>query len=263
MDCNGRNRSVIVGFAMSSPTEQRPRKTTFPDTNWAEVNAVADGDSRARDQVISRYREPMLAFLRCTGFAREEAEDALHDFLAFAIKRELFARGEQSRGRFRSFLLAALKNFLANRRRHAHAARRHPAGGLGSLDEMADEYCQPEGAIESETPERAFDRAWTRELMVRVLARLESECRERGQSSHFEVFRLRIIGPQLDGNATPAMDAVARRLGLTFKETANRLVTMKRAFRRVLRAELGNASGSSRWAAHDEREALGVLGLST
>ena len=91
---------------------------------------------------------------------------------------------------------------------------------------------------DTETPDELFHRSWLRELVLRVLKTLEIESLATGKQTHFELLRLRIIEPILEGAEVPSYQTLAERFGLTEKEAAARVVTARRAYHRLLREEI-------------------------
>jgi RNA polymerase sigma-70 factor (ECF subfamily) len=189
-----------------------------------------------------RYRDPILAYLQGRGSRAEQAEDLVQDFFMQAIQHGLFEKAEAARGRFRNLLLTALQHYAAKAHRAERAQLRHPAGGFAGADvgEM------PEGVLPADhaTPERAFLRGWAETIVRRVLAALQAEYAGPERLAHYEIFHRLMIAPILEGAAPPAQRDLAQKLGLTEKEVANRLVTTRRAYQRLLRAEVANYTRS-------------------
>lgn len=214
--------------------------SAFPQTDWIRLAALRDGSAEEKQRVLGelfvRYREPVLAYLRGRGARAEQAEDLVQDFFLHAIQHGLFEKADAARGRFRNLLLTALQHYAAKAHRAAHAQLRRPAGGFAGSD-VAD---LPEAALPADqaTPERAFLRGWAVTLIRRVLAALEAEYAGPDRRAHFEIFHRLMIAPVLDGTPAPAQRDLARTLGLAEKEVANRLVTARRAYQRLLRAEI-------------------------
>jgi len=163
----------------------------------------------------------------------------IQDFFVFALQTRLFTKADEERGRFRSFLLGSLNNFMANEHRKQSAQKRKPAEGIGSLDELVDDgYYHPKSLVNSETPEVLFHRAWVREVVRNVLAGLEKDLKSSGKTTHFILFQSRVVSPELDGDEPPPLQQQARELGLEYKEAANQIIAAKRAFRRLLEREV-------------------------
>ena len=214
--------------------------SAFPQTDWIRLAALRAGSAEEKRRVLgelfARYREPVLAYLQGRGARIEQAEDLVQDFFLHAIRHELFEKADAARGRFRNLLLTALQHYAAKAHRAAHAGLRHPSGGFAGSD-VAD---LPEAALPADpaTPERAFLRGWAVTLIRRVLAALEAEYAGPDRRAHFEIFHRLMIAPVLEGTPAPAQRDLARALGLAEKEVANRLVTARRAYQRLLRAEI-------------------------
>jgi RNA polymerase sigma-70 factor (ECF subfamily) len=201
----------------------------FPATMWTKLAALREGDDDGRREVLD--------FL-VRRYGEGEAEDLVQGFFLAAVNSNLFIKADRKRGRFRSLLLGSLQNFLANARRAAGAKKRKPEGGFVSIHELSTQ----EGFVfvpkDTETPDEVFHRTWLRELILRVLKTLEDECRITDKTTHFELLRLRIIEPILEGAEAPSYQELAERYDLTEKEAAARVVTARRAYHRLLREEI-------------------------
>jgi RNA polymerase sigma-70 factor (ECF subfamily) len=214
--------------------------SAFPVTDWVRLEALRGGSEEERRKVLGelfvRYRDPVLAFLRGKGQSAERAEDLVQDFFLHAMEHRLFEKADASRGRFRNLMLSSLQHFAAKAHRAEQAQRRRPAGGFAAND-VAE---LPEAALPADlaTPERAFLQSWAKTLLQRVIAELRREYAGPERQVHFEIFRRLMLAPILEGAEPPAQRALAEELGLTEKEVANRLVTARRAYQRLLRAEV-------------------------
>lgn len=244
---------------MSTPENPKPPakgKGRFPETDWSNLGRLAQPDAGALplDRLAARYWSPICQYLGFKGYDAAQAQDLTQDFFVFAMRTGLFARADRSRGRFRSFLLTALNNFAANEWRRDAAQHRRPEGGMASLDELLDDdYFTPPGLAHHDTPERQFHRAWIQAVLHNVLRELEAQLTAAGKSAHYTLFHARVVAPQLDGTAPPPLDQQARELGLDYKDAANRIVTAKRAFQRLLAAELRGYAGSEDEFTEDEQ----------
>jgi DNA-directed RNA polymerase specialized sigma24 family protein len=235
--------------------------SAFPQTDWIRLAALREGGAeerqRVRGELFVRYREPVLAYLRGRGTRVEQAEDLVQDFFLHAIQHGLFEKADAARGRFRNLLLTALQHYAAKAHRAERAQLRHPAGGFAGAD--VGEI--PEGVLPADhaTPERAFLRGWAETVVRRVLAALQAEYAGPERRAHYEIFRRLMIAPILEGAEPPAQRDLARELGLTEKEVANRLVTARRAYQRLLRAEIGTYSRSEAEIDEEIRELFAAL----
>lgn len=197
---------------------------SFRTTRWSLVQAASGADEAAAREALAglcrTYWYPLYLFARRKGAPREQAEDVVQGFFTGLIERQGLRQVAREKGRFRSFLLAALQHHLANERDHARAARRGGGRVVLAVDLAgADERFarEPDDAL---SPERAFERAWALEVLRRALANLADEYAASGRGALFEALK-----GELEG--VPASHAeVAARLGLSagaVKTAAHRL----------------------------------------
>ena len=214
----------------------------FPATIWSKLIALRDGDDEGRltvlDFLIRRYWKPVYCFVRRFGYDDEKAKDLVQEFFMAALATNLFAKADPERGRFRNLLLKSLQHFLANARRHEAAKIRRPPGGFVTIHELSTQDGSVFVPKDTETPDEVFHRTWLRELVLRVLKRLEDECRVTGKTTHFDLLRLRIIEPILEGAEPPPLRILAERFGLPEKAVHNQIITARRAYHRLLREEI-------------------------
>ena len=215
----------------------------FPVTLWSKLAGLRENSGEERrailDFLIRRYWKPVYCFVRRSGVDDEQAKDLVQEFFMKALAKDLFARADPARGRFRNFLLKSLQHFLANARREAFAKKRHPEDGFVSIHELSTQEGGPVIVLKNtETPDELFHRSWLRELVLRVLKTLETECLATGKMTHFELLRLRIIEPILEGSEAPSLRALAEKYDLGEKEVANQVLTARRAYHRLLREEI-------------------------
>jgi RNA polymerase sigma-70 factor (ECF subfamily) len=154
----------------------------FETTRWSVVLRARGeaGDARAAlEQLCRTYRPPVLAFVLRRGYAVDMAEDLTQAFFARFLERAWHSSADPERGRFRSFLLTALKRFLIDADAEAAALKR----GGGVRFELLDDDCA--GAM-NETPDAAFEREWAHAVLQAAFARLRSEAEQAGK---LELFR--------------------------------------------------------------------------
>jgi len=235
----------------------------FPTTDWGLFVDIRGGSPAAKraalDILARRYWKPVFRFLQFSGKDEESAKDLTQAFFTAWIESNSFAKADAQKGKFRSFMLASLKRFVANEHRADQAQKRRPAAGLLSLDELMDD---PEIAFEPadvRTPDMAFDRAWAAELMNRVLKHLEMECSGKGQKAHFDIFSRRLIQPILHGMEAPSMAELGKQHGLTERQAGNLLETTKRTFRRLLEEEVRLYAATDSEVSEEVRELFAIL----
>jgi RNA polymerase sigma factor (sigma-70 family) len=196
---------------MTTATEEStpaPRRNppAFVTTRWTRVMAARGGDCEAREamaDLCELYYQPVVTFLRCRGNAEDRARDLAHDFFARLLERQSLGKIDPQRGRFRSYLLAAVKNFLADQFDRDHAAKR--AGGKEHVElrpasdtSVGVDPADPHAL----SPETEFDRQWALSVLEQALYDLEREYVAADKVRHF-----RTLKPWLTG----ATDAVSQR----------------------------------------------------
>jgi RNA polymerase sigma-70 factor (ECF subfamily) len=173
----------------------------FPATSWTLVRRARSGDERSRDGALEAlcraYWRPLYAYARVRGLARADAQDAVQDFFATSLRRELFQRAEEAAGTLRTYLLTALKHHLSDRAAKEGAERRRPAGGWAELDfETAEaEWARSARGVAGSGPDAAYERQWARALLAEALARVETRYAAEGKRAVF----LEIKGEALEG----------------------------------------------------------------
>lgn len=221
----------------------RSRAMRFPTTRWSLVSAAGDGSPRVRKEalgaLLANYLPPLRHYLvRRMRVPADRADDLLQSFVSEKVLREeLVPRAERSRGRFRSFLLGALNQFVAGHARHAGRKKRRlfREVPLDTLPEPAD------GAAD---PGEAFDVAWARGVLDLALARTRAECDASGRADLWAVFEARVLGPTLGGRAPAPYEELAASLSLAAAaDVYPLLVTAKRMYARNLRAVVAEYAG--------------------
>ena len=211
----------------------------FPTTHWSIViNAGAGSESVARvalEALCRHYWYPLYAFVRRQGRAHHEAEDCTQEFLARLLATDAVARARPERGRFRTFLLTALRNFLTNEWHRAQAAKRGGGQAVVSLDwSDAEKRFAHEPADPGLTPEQAFDRNWARGLIESALAALRADYEKRGQGALFAE-----LAPLVWGSAAEeTLAAPAQRLGLNAHAFTVALQRVRQRLGERLRADV-------------------------
>jgi DNA-directed RNA polymerase specialized sigma24 family protein len=242
-------------------------KAAFPSTDWSALGRLREQPDDRTTEILnllsSRYWLPICEFVRCRGFAEHEAQDLTQEFFAFAFETRLFARADRTRGRFRSFLLGAVRNFVENSRRKERTRKRRPVGGFVPLDEA-----MPPGSDRNVAPawlgdsEETYNRLWMRTLIDHALAQLTADFRAAGRTTHLDLFAACVVKPVLEDGGGMTLEAAARAHGLDYKTAANRILTAKRAFRRLAAAEVARYAFDADDMAAEEREVLQMLNLS-
>ena len=221
----------------STPTSTTPGDV-FATTHWTIVLAAGQRSTphsdRALEELCQTYWFPLYAYVRRRGHTREDAEDLTQAFYTRFLTKNYLDGLSAERGRFRAFLLASLKHFLAN---EWDKSQRQKRGGsvphLSLAWPTADTQFQIAATTEP-SPDKAFDREWAVALLAKVIERLQTECAEEGKAKLFEHLKIFLTAGR--GELSPA--AAAQKLGLD--ETAVRVAVhrLRKRYRRLLRDEI-------------------------
>ncbi|MCP5519335.1 MAG: sigma-70 family RNA polymerase sigma factor [Verrucomicrobiales bacterium] len=207
----------------------------------------------ALEELCRSYWYPIYAFVRRRGHPPHDAQDLTQSFLARFIETGGFAGADRERGRFRTYLLGALKHFLAN---EWHRARRQKRGGgvrflewdaLAPEARYALEPCQPPDA------ERHYDREWARELTGRTLETLRTEWEAAGKGELFAALHTALSGEE------PSRGDTARRLGLSEGALKVAIHRLRRRYRDLLRAEIAGTVADAAEVEDEMRHLVAAL----
>ena len=210
----------------------------FLTTHWSLVEDAGSADQDRRRALIGllldRYWKPVYCYLRRKGYHNEEAKDLTQGFFhQVVLGRKLIEKADPSKGRFRSFLLAALNHYVINVHEVETAGKRIPAEKLMTL-EMGDLPDLP-AALTQAPPEDSFNYAWVSTLLEAVLAEVEATCHQRDLGIHWQVFRDRLLHPTLQGADPPTMKEICAQYGIDDPAKAsNMITTVKRFFQTAL-----------------------------
>jgi RNA polymerase sigma factor (sigma-70 family) len=215
---------------------------SFPTTLWAVVlHAGRDEPAQARAalaQLCQAYWYPLYSFVRRRGYSPHDAEDLTQAFFAQLLEKGGLERVDPELGRFRTFLLASLKNFLANDWDRAHARKRGGGQKIVSLDEKSAEARYQLEPSHDMTPERHFERQWAMTLLDKVLDALHNEYHAEGKGDLFEERKLAFIGQP---GTYAGMAARLRRSEGAIKVAVHRL---RHRYRELMRARIAETVGA-------------------
>jgi RNA polymerase sigma-70 factor (ECF subfamily) len=242
---------------MDDPPLRGPRD--FATTQWSLVLAARTDEAqrsnarKAFEALCRAYWYPIYAFVRHRGYDSDEAQDLTQSFFARVIETDGLASADPRRGRFRSYLLGAIKHFLAN---EWHRSRTQKRGGRVSfLDLDALDPAARFALAEDRThdPDASFDREWAHETIARALARLRAESEARGRGEWFEALRGSLVGE------APARSATAARLGTTEGALKTAVHRLRRRYRELLRAEIAETVADADDVDREMRHLVEVL----
>ena len=242
------------------------REDRFASTHWSVIVAAGSADSQpekariALGELCQTYWAPLYTFVRTRGYSVHDAQDLTQGFFAHLIEQEIYARTERTKGRFRSFLLAALKNFLSDAHSHAHRLKRGGGQEIVPLDderaEAAESLFQTQSANAELPEERLFERTWA-ETLVRVsLERLASEYRSQDKANLFQQLRVFLTG---GAEPLPTYDELADRIQQPASTLRSHVTRLRTRYREVLRAEVRQTVQSESEVDGELRELFRVL----
>jgi len=229
-------------------------QAAFPSTQWSEVLDAGDSQSpvgiAALEGLCRSYWPPLYSFLRWQGHSPHDAEDLVQGFLARVLAREDLAGVGPEKGRFRTFLLTSLRNFVIKQALREGALKRGGGQIPISIDaEEAERHCGPD--LTAVSPEAAFDRRFAQAVVTHAFAALREEYRARGKEMLFET-----LAPYLDGAEPDGYEAPAAQLGITPGAMAVSVHRMRGRLRELLRAEIRQLCAS---ASEEEQEMKHLL----
>lgn len=211
----------------------------FATTHWSVVlkagEVPGDESARALDALCRGYWYPLYAYIRRLGHSPHDAQDLTQSFFAYLLEKRLLTRADPENGRFRSFLLGSLKNFMANEWRKQSAQKRG-AGQTISFDaEDAEERYAVEPADET-NPQSLYEQAWAVAVLEQAATSLETEYRSGGKQGLFDA-----LAPFLQGERSDlTYAALGVQLGMSEGAVKVAVHRLRQRYRELLRAAVAN-----------------------
>jgi len=211
----------------------------FATTHWSvvlEAQSESPAAQEALEKLCRTYWRPIYAFLRRQGFGPEEAEDITQGFFAQLLERRSLNAVRKEKGRLRSYLLGALKYFLADEQRRAMAIKRGKRQRIIPLEDLrADERIEMEPA-DPVTAEMIYERRWALTVLEQVLHRLKNEYRAAGNAALFD--SLKQLLPDEPG--APSQAETAAQLGMTENAVRQAFYRFRQRYQSLLREEIAH-----------------------
>lgn len=227
-----------MGVGPEADASQGARE--FRTTHWSVVLQAGASDSPEQRTALERlcraYWYPLYSFVRRRGHGAHEAQDLTQAFFERILEKNFLADVSAEKGKFRSFLLAALQHFLANEWDRARALKRGGGGAIISLDEQDAEerfHFEPPDEL---TPEKAFERRWVESVLEQVLTRLRDEFNVAGYEDRFETLKIYLVE---DKGSIPFSE-MAGRLGITEPAVKGIVRRMRQRYREIFREEIAH-----------------------
>ncbi len=244
-------------MADSEASENLPR--LFPVTQWTVVLAAGGTPSpesaAALERLCSSYWYPLYAFVRRSEYSPEDAEDLTQEFFARLLEHNWIAHADRHKGRFRSFLLMAMKRFLAKEWDKAKAIKRGGRTRVVPLKFDTAESRYTREPADTRTPEQLFEKQWALTLLESVLSRLREDYACDGKGALFHTLEPCLIG----GRDTQPYAALGAQLGMTEGAARVAVCRLRERYRKCLKEEIGHTVATPAEVDEELRHLLRVM----
>jgi len=239
----GHQTTVAMSLSDDRPGSESGAGAQFAATSWTDVLAAQRSGSpeaeRALERLCVTYWYPLYAYIRRRGYDPEQASDLTQEFFYRLIRENYLGAVDRRRGKFRSFLLAALNHFLSNQRDHERAPKRGGGQAILSLDETDAEdrfKLEPASTL---SPEKIFERNWFLTLLEQALNRLREEQAAAGKEQLFDHLRPFIIEDAASGD----YNQVAAKAEMTANAVAVTVHRLRERYKKLLHEEIVRTVG--------------------
>jgi RNA polymerase sigma-70 factor (ECF subfamily) len=220
------------------------------------VNPTADS-RQALATLCQTYWPPVYAFVRRNGYDREQAQDLTQGFFAQLLEKKFLVDADQQRGKFRSFLLTAVKHFVANEWDREHALKRGGSRVPVSIDLVAAERWYEPAVVADATPESLFERRWALSLLEFTLAKLREEFAVAGKADQFD-----LLSPFLHKDSgDQRYEELSVQLGVSPGALRMSVHRMRRRYRDLLREEIAQTVSTTEEIDDEIRFLLSTLSM--
>lgn len=210
----------------------------FAPTSWTDVLAAQRGGSLEAEAALEKlcltYWYPLYSYLRRKGYDPHKAQDLNQEFFYRLIRENYLGAVDRRRGKFRSFLLAALNHFVSNQRDYERAAKRGGGQPLISLDEQDAEDRFKHEPVSALSPEKIFEKNWFLTLFDQALARLREEQRAAGKVEVFEQLKLFVVEDAESGD----YNAAAAKVKMTPNAVAVTVHRLRERYKKLVHEEV-------------------------
>lgn len=240
---------------------------SFASTHWSVITAAAKREAdpetahAALTELCQTYWPPLYSFVRRRGYSLHDAQDLTQNFFAYLIEAKIYDRVDREKGKFRSFLLASIKNFLADNRDREQALKR--GGGLEFLPFDEEEMAEVENSLTTETiaghessEDHFFERTWAETLVRGSLENLAFSYQTEGKENLFQQLRIFLTG---SADPLPSYGELARQIGMRESTLRSHVTRLRARYREALRAEVRRTVAREAEVEAELRELLRVL----
>jgi len=211
---------------------------SFATTHWSVVAQAALTDvpeaADALGKLCETYWPPIYSFVRRRGYSPADAQDLTQSFFAFFLRTKAYARTDRLHGKFRSFLLASVKNFLADNWDRNQAICRGGGYQFLSLDQETAEAFYDAASASDSVAERLFELRWAKTLTAGALNSLRNELQAEGKLKLFEQLKAFLAG----GSVLPSYDDASTRTGLPRATVKTHVHRLRQRYREIVRREI-------------------------
>lgn len=232
----------------------------FATTQWSQVLAARDGsDTRAQEALTGlceAYWMPLYSFVRSLGHDPDDSRDLTQAYFANLLEKNTLAGVEPSAGRFRSYLLASMKHFVANEHRKQRTLKRGGNVRTISLDSEEAERRFRYGSTTEATPDQVFEHRWAMTVLQQALARVESEWAGKGRGEQFECLKPHLTGQE----PRTSFREVGVQLGMSEVSARGAMYRVRQRFGQLIREEVAETVADPEQVDEEVRHLLAVLG---
>lgn len=214
-------------------------ENVFQTTCWVDIRKARTSDESQRKAIIGnllkKYWRPVYCYLKHKGYNNERAKDLTQGFFhEVVLGHELIQKADQTKGRFRTFLLTALGHYVSNVHRNETAKKRMPKGRLVPLDEFNE--CDEPNMSTTATAEEIFHYTWASNLLDEAIAKVKNEYCSGGKENHWKVFDEKVLAPILTNAHPPSLTEICSKYGIdSTSKASNMILTVKRRFGTVIK----------------------------
>ncbi|MBX9653779.1 sigma-70 family RNA polymerase sigma factor [bacterium] len=208
----------------------------FVTTNWSMVLQARQENGKASDylaELCRVYWFPLYAYARQRVYSFHDAEDLVQEFFGWLLTHDIVKRADRDRGRFRTFLQVAFRQFCAREHRKAHAQKRSPSNPILSIHFADAERRFERAMVHQLSADRLFDHSWAITVLELTMNRLRREYEKTGRAERFEA-----IAPFLTDDRRSGRQEAVSALRMTDSAFAMALVRLRQRFGKLLREEI-------------------------
>ncbi len=236
---------------------------SFQATHWTAIERIGSGDDICSAALVAdllrNYWKPVYCYLRHKGYDNEQAKDLTQGFFQeVVLGRELVQQANRKKGRFRTLLLRALDRYLVSAHRKDTARKRIPQDRLISLEDF--NFHELPETPRNLNSEEIFHYTWACELLDRLLEEVETECRQRGMTMHWDLFNDRVLSPIITCVESPSLEELCHKYGVASTlKASNMIFSVKRRFRAAMKRLLRKSVASEAQINEEMRELMKFL----